>query len=136
MSKFIDDIFFTLHNSTYELSMIEFKEFYDLTGKGLNTENLEIDEIMNEFKLADRMGKGKVSKEDLRIYVSKLYKIICDIIYSELSKFNQNTESNQERNSNIQINLTSNQSDLKKNRSEIPNSNPSSEVFRELTNKG
>lgn len=89
MRAFVEDIFFTLHTSANDLSMIEFKEFYDLTAKGLSSELLDIETIMNEFKLADTMNRGKVSKEELKMYVTKLYKYICDIIANELSQIDK-----------------------------------------------
>ena len=88
IKAFVEDIFYTLHTSANELSMIEFKEFCDLAAKGLKSESLDIDTVMNEFKLADRTEKGKVSKEDFTIYVNKLYKYISEIIYSEISLCN------------------------------------------------
>lgn len=86
LTEFVNDVFHTLNNSSNELSMIEFKEFYDLTAKGLNSPTLEPDFIMKEFQKADLTGKNKVSKKELEIYISKLYTHICTIIYSELSK--------------------------------------------------
>lgn len=47
---------------------------------------LDEDEIKNEFEKADINKKNYLSKNDIDLYVSKLFCYICEIIYSEFSK--------------------------------------------------
>ena len=65
--------------------MIEFKEFYDLSVKALHISPLEVEYIIREFNQADSLNRGSVTKEELKIYVTKLYKQICEIFSNELN---------------------------------------------------
>jgi len=86
MIYFVGEIFTKLNNTIHELSMMEFKEFFDLTAKGINTVPLDINDVTTQFLVADRYGLGKLTREDMRIYVTKLYNLICEVIMDEMSK--------------------------------------------------
>lgn len=86
LSLFIDQIYCKLNNDSEFLSLLEFKQFFDLTANGINTVPLEFEIIKNEFLLADRKSRGNLSREDMAEYVSQFYNAICDIIISQLYK--------------------------------------------------
>lgn len=65
----------------------QFRDFILLTGKGIKSVPLENEIIIQEFNLADRYRKGILSKEDLKIFISKLFTAICETISTEFEKY-------------------------------------------------
>ena len=86
LSSIVEDIYFAINNNTNdEFSLPDFQKFYNSTAEGLRTSLLDPSLIQNEFNKIDKMKIGKISKEDFKIYLSKLYLSFLDIINSELS---------------------------------------------------
>lgn len=80
MKSLIDDIFSTLNNNSNELSAIEFKEFYDLTAKGMNAPQLDSNYIISEFNSIHKSKSGFLSKLEMQQYVTRLYKSIINFL--------------------------------------------------------
>lgn len=85
MKNLIDDIFCTLNNNSNELSAIEFKEFYDLTGKGMKAPQLDSSYIMSEFNSISKTKFGFVTKLEMQQYVTRLYKSIINFLSKNIN---------------------------------------------------
>lgn len=88
MVELIESIFSKLNNGGVLLNSIEFKEFYDLTAAGMNAPLLDSVYIMKEYNSILKEDPLGISKYEMQLYVTKLYKGIVNyaIRYNNLRK--------------------------------------------------
>lgn len=80
MRGLINDIFATLENRSNDFSAKNFKDFYDLTAKGMNAQILDQNYIMNEFNSLNQSKPGYISRDELQRYVTRLYRSIVNAL--------------------------------------------------------
>jgi len=83
MSYYIEEVYERLNIGTPDITIDQFSAFLFLTAQAIKSSELENEIVINHFKLADRSRKGVLSREDMKVYITKLYTSICQIIMSE-----------------------------------------------------